>query len=117
MRRAGRSLGGLALLCAALAPQPAAALYLSAEALFERCQSRDPALRNTCIGYIMGVVDAQNRLPAADGTPGFCVPLHVLAGELRQRVVEHLIRRPEPRARPAAGAVAAAMAELWPCRP
>lgn len=116
MAGTARWLGGLVLLVGMVAPPPAGALYLTAETLFERCQARDGALRNTCLGYIMGVVDARNRLPDPDGAPGFCIPLHVLAGELRQRVVEHLIARPEPRARPAAGAVAAALAEGWPCR-
>lgn len=77
-------------------------------------------LRNGfCLGYILGVADEALReeaaLPPVART--ICLPIEVLAEDLRAAVDDVLENHPQSQGAAAASVVSAALAHTFPCRP
>lgn len=118
-RSAFRSACLFAFLIAALAgTMPAAAqqqVYRRGADLHEALQQDGPAA-SAALNYIVGAVDAQNGRPAADGEcfdlKGEAVP----ASRIVQVVRAFLLKNVPSKERAGSSVVAAALAEVWPCR-
>lgn len=101
-------------LLALAGPAAAQALELeTGESLLGRCKSGSEGAL-TCLGYVSGVADAMaagNSINLATA----CFVGKVNAGQLQDAVVAWLERNADKRHFAAAGLVAAALAETFPC--
>jgi hypothetical protein len=93
--------------------------FLSGEQLLNYCGGNDPATRDGCIGFTMGVADAAAEASAAGSFVGpFCVcrPEEVTGSQVVEEIVQFLEAHPEERqSRGAAGLAIQALAKAWPC--
>lgn len=71
--------------------------------------------RDFCVGYVGGYVDGHSRGAGASGTPAFCLPEDATTGTIVSAVVRSLEAHPEHLALPRADALAASLADRFPC--
>ena len=93
--------------------------FLSGEQLLNYCGGDDPAARDGCTGFAMGVADAAAEASAAGSLIGpfrVCRPEEVTGSETRDVIVQFLQTHPEERqSHSAAGLAIQALAKAWPC--
>jgi hypothetical protein len=96
--------------------------YISGQKLNDLCSSDDFVDRAQCIGYVQGAYDAGKVLDAAtdkrfwEGGFTSCMPDSVLTGQLVEVVKKSLREQPEDWHYNAAGLVARAVDDAFPCR-
>jgi Rap1a immunity proteins len=84
--------------------------------LLAKRQSSNSHERSLCLGYIEGVVDDLNENRATNGAKTGCPDEeHVLAGQLRDAVVNSLMANPAGRNLEASALVAIAIGRAWHC--
>lgn len=71
--------------------------------------------RDFCVGYVSGYVDGHARGTAVSGSPAFCLPEDATTGKIVTAVVRSLEAHPETLALTRAEALAAALADRYPC--
>jgi hypothetical protein len=86
--------------------------FLNGSDLLEKCNTQ---LDIVCIGYINAVAYAMNDGNAVNGFKA-CIPLGVTAQQIKDVAVQYLTKNPAIRNYAAAGLVAAALSEAFPCR-
>jgi hypothetical protein len=95
--------------------QPAAAsAFVDGNSLLSLCVSGKDFDFFNCIGYIKGINDAANSNPI-NGYRA-CVPQPVTVGQIKDIVIEHLRHSAAERHLMAAGLVARALEQSFPCR-
>lgn len=67
------------------------------------------------MGYVSGFVDGHARGAGASGSRAFCVPEDATTGTIVTAVVRSLEAHPDTLALPRADALAAALADRFPC--
>ena len=80
----------------------------------------DANFSDVCIGYVEGIADAISLARSRSQTIGgwtACIPLPVTAGQVRDVAKDYLRRHPGMRQLGAAGLIAAALQETYPCPP
>jgi hypothetical protein len=78
--------------------------FLHGDDLYKFCRTGDETLeRTTCIGFIIGAVDALTE------THEVCLPKDVVGKEVVDIVINYLLSHPETRANPAATEIDAAL--------
>jgi hypothetical protein len=87
--------------------------FVTGKMLFEMCFGGPTDLR-TCYGYIEGVADAMATSPV-DGHRA-CIPLPVTNVQVKEIVVQYLERNGADRQFGAAGLVAKALQQSFPCQ-
>ena len=117
LRRAGAAAVAL-LLPLAAAPAPAAPPLplLTGNDLQARCEettTSDPVLWGVCLGYVMGVAELAGQ---GSVKPRACFSAQVTSGQMVDVVRQWLDRNPARRHLPAAGLVATALQQAFPCR-
>ena len=111
----------IALLAPAAAPATAAEDPATGKYLLETCRkametrSPDRWNRDFCVGFVSGYVDGHARGAASD-SPAFCLPEDATTGKLISAVVRYLESHPESLGLPRGEALAAALADRYPCR-
>lgn len=109
------------LIVAALAALAAPAqanfpFFMNGNTLLAQCQSSNLHERSLCLGYIEGVVDDMNENRAMNGAKTGCPDEeHVLAGQVRDAVVNSLVADPAGRNLEASALVAIAIGKAWHC--
>jgi Rap1a immunity proteins len=110
-----RSKVGLAVVLAGMlstvAPSVARADRVGGNDLFKFC-SANPDL--TCLAYTVAIADALSAPNVINGYRA-CIPLSVTNGQVRDVVLLYMKQHPEKRHYGAAGLVAGALAEAFPC--
>jgi hypothetical protein len=98
--------------------------FLNGFDLMTRCEATgegepkaSPALYNTCIGYLSGIVDAEDAHAGLGHKQlSFCVPKSVYVEELRKTFLGWMRTQPPfARISSAGSLVIAAFSESWPC--
>lgn len=92
--------------------------YYTGNTLLDGCTDASAAssvLQTGCMGYISGVASAGGQCENTINGYRFSVPEGVSRGQLKDIVVMWLQRHPADRHYAAAGMVAAALAESFPC--
>lgn len=110
-----RFLFSLMALATLITTAQADALYFrDGNRLYEGCTPSDRGTLN----YILGVVDTHSLLEAQKVTKGlrFCLPDRVKAGQIVDVVCKDLRDNPATRHQGAAGLVAVALSEAFPCK-
>lgn len=110
----------VAVMLALAAPaqaQPAKRTYfMDGNDLLAKCQSSNSNERSVCLGYIEGVVDDMNESRAMSGAKTGCPDEeHVLAGQVRDAVVNALMADPAGRNLEASALVSIAIYRAWHC--
>jgi len=91
--------------------------YYSGSDLLQRCESDSNAAYNTCVGYIVGMVDYQEALVFWSNLdePVFCEPMDAKSGQLVKVVTKYLNEHPENLHLSASGEVTNALVTAFPC--
>lgn len=105
-----------------LSPAPANADFKSGNDLYQDCTTREDAAayyqkRAYCMGYIVGVADANSTFGAIIRRPLFCLSAGVTTGQLVDVVTRYLETHPQSRHYAAASLVGGAFMEAFPCPP
>ena len=97
----------------ALCASPAFGGFEDGNKLLSKCEG-DPVLRENCYGYIIGISDTM----AGNAINGFraCFPIGVSKVQIFAVTTTYLKDHPENRGYGAAGLVAAALADAFPCQ-
>jgi hypothetical protein len=92
-----------------------ASTFVTGNVLFQRCASPDGDELFKCAGYIEGAADAAG---SRDGVNGYKarLPVSVTLGQVKDVVSNFLIANAAIRHYPAAGLVANALENAFPCR-
>ncbi|MSR15716.1 MAG: hypothetical protein EXR86_14415 [Gammaproteobacteria bacterium] len=106
----------LALMVSLGLATPSFANFLDGNELLARCTSDRPEEINTCLGYIVGVADADTAAPAWKmGKSLFCVPRGLSSEQLRGLILRYFAAHPEEEDLEAAMVVGNAFLEAFPC--
>jgi hypothetical protein len=112
----------LSILLASLATDEAKAvsIFKDGNTLYSECASPADSLSHLmCLSYLQGVADADaGLLGVRSGTtadPHWCAPDRVTVGQAVDVIVRYLRDNPQFRHYPAAGLVAEALSQTWPC--
>jgi hypothetical protein len=91
--------------------------FMTGNHLYLYCTGNMPAQYDTCVGYVMGVVDVSNSLRTSGGHSS-CPsnPQGIMAMQIKDVVIRYLSNHPEQRDWPAAGLVGYSVQEAWGCR-
>jgi len=89
--------------------------FLDGNELYESCSKTAGMDASSCIGYIMGVADAQMLL-SSSGKKYLCLPSGVTSVQLRDVVMKRLGDKPETRHWPASALVWNALIDAYPCK-
>ena len=89
--------------------------FLNGNELYESCSVTTGMEASSCVGYIMGVADAQMLL-SAGGKNYLCPPSGVTSVQLRDVVMKRLRDKPETRHWPASALVWNALIDAYPCK-
>lgn len=115
IKRFGAAVVVVALMSGASPSSYAAVTFETGNTIFQNCQEPDGAfLKIVCGAYIIGIADALDGNSIDLWTA--CLPEHVLRGQVIDIAVEWLRAHPEARHFQAAGLVARALSEAYPCR-
>ncbi len=112
----------LGLSLATTAPAQAADLeFFTGESLGAQCaaQAADPdyaSRQGRCLGYVVGVSDAQQARQGLGAEPRVCFPAGVTATQMVGAVTAFLAAHPEKRPLAAQDLVVEALAAQYPCR-
>ena len=112
----------IVLALAAQTPAPAADLeFFTGESLNAQCTAKpsdaDFATRQgRCVGYVVGVSDAQQAGQGLGATPRVCFPAGVTATQMVGAVTVFLGAHPEKRPLAAQDLVVEALAAQYPCK-
>ncbi|MFG6572302.1 Rap1a/Tai family immunity protein [Sulfitobacter sp. 1A13353] len=90
--------------------------FMTGNKLLDNCDSINPSY---CGGYIVGVFDAALPVIEEGNTVygfTFCAPQEVLAGQIRDVVVQWLQRNPSKRHYAAPSLVMVSLSEAYPCQ-
>jgi hypothetical protein len=115
-------LAALGLLCAPSAPAKAADLeFFTGESLAIECGAKpgeaDHATRQgRCVGYVVGVSDAEQAAQGAGGAQRVCFPAGVTAAAMVSAVSAFLAAHPDKRPLAAQDLVVEALAAQFPCK-
>lgn len=115
------SILAVALLAPIAAPAAAAEDPATGKFLLETCRKAmdtrapDRWNRDFCVGFVSGYVDGHARGRAASESPAFCLPDDASTGKLISAVVRYLESHPESLGLPRGEALAAALADRYPC--
>ena len=122
MARFAAILTALGLVLAASAPSRAADLeFFTGESLSAQCAAKsgdaDFATRQgRCVGYVVGVSDAEQAGQGQGGAQRVCYPAGVTATQMVVAVTDFLAAHPEKRPLAAQDLVVEALAAHYPCR-
>ena len=105
----------VALACLPASAQAQGAFY-SGNQLWSRCSADNHYEMGVCMGFVMGVADAMAAGSAILGSRA-CLPQQSTGEQAQDVVMRYLEQHPEWRHQPAAGLVADALAEAFPCKP
>lgn len=97
------------ILASALVYGPAHAEFYSGNELLQRLQSDSNIEKAVALGFVGGVSDAWDRIL-------FCPPEGATVGQARDIALRYLVINPAKRHNAAAGLVADALMEAWPCQ-
>jgi hypothetical protein len=105
----------LAMVIVAPATPSIAEAFYTGNTLYTACTSKDTMTEVDCLGYTSAIADAvisggMSQLFSA------CVPAGVTRGQVQDIVVKWLAANPKVRHDEAAGLVAAALEDAFPCR-
>ena len=105
----------LAMVIGAPATMAMAEAFYTGNTLYAACTSKDTMTQVDCLGYTSAIADAvisggMSQLFSA------CVPAGVTRGQVQDIVVKWLAANPKVRHDEAAGLVAAALEDAFPCR-
>jgi hypothetical protein len=115
-------LAALGLLCAPSAPAKAADLeFFTGGSLAIECAAKpgeaDHATRQgRCVGYVVGVSDAEQAAQGAGGAQRVCFPAGVTAAAMVSAVSAFLAAHPDKRPLAAQDLVVEALAAQFPCK-
>lgn len=98
---------GAAFVLALIQPLPVAAGFFSGNDLQSLCNSSDGVTQ--CIGYVMGIADAAERMGKA------CLRAGVEFPQVLDVTRAYLAAHPAARDKPGADLVLIAIREAWPC--
>jgi hypothetical protein len=101
----------VALACLPASAETATAFY-SGNALWNECSGDNAFQSGLCMGFVAGISDAMS-LAAIKA----CFPPGVTVGQTADVVKRFLGQHPERRHEAAAGLVAQALSEAFPCKP
>jgi len=116
------ALAALGLATASAAPAPAADLeFFTGDGLRAECsaaaQDADfAAKQGRCVGYVVGVSDAEQAGQGAGGTPRICYPASITATQMVAAVSAFLTAHPEKRPLAAQDLVVEALSAQFPCK-
>ncbi len=96
------------IFAAALICGPVHAEFYTGNELLQRLQSDSNSEKAVARGFVGGVSDAWDRIL-------FCPPEGATVGQARDIALRHLLINPARRHHAAAGLVADALMEAWPC--
>jgi len=96
------------LILLAVVWSPVRAEFYSGNELLQRLQSDSGIEKAVALGFVGGVADAWDRIL-------FCPPENSTVGQARDIALRHLLINPARRHHAAAGLVADALMEAWPC--
>jgi hypothetical protein len=122
MARLAAVLMAIGMALAASAPAPAADLeFFTGEGLNTVCAAKpgdaDFATREgRCVGYVVGVSDAEQAGQGQGGAQRVCYPAGVTATQMVAAVTDFLAAHPEKRPLAAQDLVVEALAAHYPCR-
>lgn len=129
MRRSTAAFGGIAVAAAAAGlalaggtPVRAADLeFFTGQALYAQCSAKpaDPDYRARearCMGYVMGVSDAQQAAQGAGAAARVCLPATASAPQIAASVSAYLEAHPDKRPLAAQDLVKEALGAQYPCR-
>jgi hypothetical protein len=111
---------GLAL--AAATPAPAADLeFFTGDSLNVQCSAKPgdadfATKQGRCLGYVVGVSDAQQAGQGLGATPRVCFPASVTATQMVAAVTAFLAAHPEKRPLAAQDLVVEALSAQYPCQ-
>ena len=96
------------------------AVFFSADEMLMNCESESLDRRNTCLGYLAGVVNAQeDTVKWVDGEEDFpklfCIPESVRPNQLRKIFIKYANERPEVLHTAADSMVSSAIEGTFPC--
>jgi len=97
------------LVLLAVAWSPVRAEFYTGNELLQRLQSDSNIEKAVALGFVGGVADAWDRIL-------FCPPDGSTVGQARDIALRHLVINPAKRHQAAAGLVADALMEAWPCQ-
>jgi hypothetical protein len=111
-----RRLLAAALVAAAFASGPAKAGFLGGEELYGHCTAASIAEQYICASYIMGAIDATQRL-VPKGDPGrACIPDGASAQKTVEAIIEYIKTDKDRRDSPAEILVEHALRTVYPCK-
>jgi hypothetical protein len=122
MARLVATLMAIGIALAAFAPAPAADLeFFTGEGLSTQCAAKpgdaDFATKHgRCLGYVVGVSDAQQAGQGVGATQRVCFPAGVTAEQMVAAVSDFMAAHPEKRPLAAQDLVVEALAAQYPCR-
>ena len=122
MARLAAVLAAFGLALANSAPAPAADLeFFTGESLGAQCAATSSdadfaAKQGRCIGYVVGVSDAQQATQGQGGAQRVCFPAGVTATAMVTAVTAFLAAHPEKRPLAAQDLVVEALAAQYPCK-
>jgi hypothetical protein len=90
------------------------AAFYTGDIIYQWCTSRADYLRSRCMAYIVAVADVMAGPSSFDGRTA-CVPLSLTGERFIAVAVQYLRRNPADRRKSAAGLIADALSEAFPC--